>query len=278
MIGDYQKNHVYFSSLLPELHPKEYELIISILTKHRIPYDLLENTKDIWCRDYMPVQVDESHLVQFRYEPSYLKDELNIQSEPLTIELPKGLVRKESALNIDGGNITCSKSKTILTDRVIEENPDLSLLEITIELESELNTKVFYVPNIKEDMTGHIDGHLRFVDENTIVVNQLEHEFKYWQNGFREMITKSGLAYHEMPWFIPKFKTKKESAIGSYVNYLHLENLIIFPIFECEGNKDKEALQVIKKLFPNTIIETININAIAEKGGLMNCISWSLKK
>lgn len=92
------------------------------------------------------------------------------------------------------------------------------------------------------------------------------------------MIAKSGLAYHEMPWFIPKFKTKKESAIGSYVNYLHLENLIIFTIFQCEGNKDKEALQVIKKLFPNTIVETININTIAEKGGLMNCISWSLKK
>ena len=276
MIPDWNKNQVYFSGLLSEQFPDEFDSITAILKKHGLNFELLENTKDIWARDYMPIQVDESLLVQFRYEPSYLKKDLNRQTDPLNIQLPEGFKRKISALNIDGGNITCSTSKTILTNRIITENPSLSLLEITIELESILNTKVFYVPNIKEDMTGHVDGHLRFIDENTIVVNQLENELNYWQIGFNKMIRKSGLKYHEMPWFIPNFKTSEESAIGSYVNYLHLQNLIVFPIFECEGNKDKEALKLIQQLFPNHIIETININKIAEEGGLMNCITWTI--
>jgi len=113
------------------------------------------------------------------------------------------------------------------------------------------------------------------MDNENIVVNQLAGEYKYWQKSFSKMIAESGLNYVEMPWFIPSFKTSKKSAIGSYVNYLHLDDLIIFPIFDCEGNKDDEALEVIHNLFPNHTIEPIIINDIAKQGGLMNCITWT---
>ena len=89
------------------------------------------------------------------------------------------------------------------------------------------------------------------------------------------MIAASGLRYVEMPWFTPSLKTSKQSAIGSYVNYLHLDDLIIFPVFDCKGNKDAEALKVIHNLFPNHNIESVVINDIAEEGGLMNCITWT---
>ena len=181
-------------------------------------------------------------------------------------------------MNIDGGNVTCSSSKAILTKRVFKENLNLSAVEVKNELEKRLNSTVFFVDDIKNDMTGHIDGHLRFVDEERIVVNELVGELKYWQKSFFQMIDESKLSYTEIPWFIPKSKSKPESAIGSYVNYLQLDNLIVFPVFECEGDKDEEAIRVITKLFPNHIIETININAIAENGGVMNCITWTLKQ
>jgi agmatine deiminase len=136
---------------------------------------------------------------------------------------------------------------------------------------------VYFVSGLdkKDDMTGYIDGCLRFVDNKTIVVNRLADEETFWQRSFYEMITASGLSYFEMPWFTPSLKTLDESAIGSYVNYLHLDNLIIFPNFDCEGNKDAEALKVIYNLFPNHNIEPVIINDIAEEGGLMNCITWT---
>jgi agmatine deiminase len=33
----------------------------------------LENTKDIWCRDYMPVKSSAGKNLLFNYNPSYLK-------------------------------------------------------------------------------------------------------------------------------------------------------------------------------------------------------------
>jgi len=61
------------------------------------------------------------------------------------------------------------------------------------------------------------------------------------------------------------------------VNYLEIGNLIVFPVFELEGNKDEEAFDLISSLYPNKFIERINITDIAIEGGLMNCISWNIK-
>ena len=276
MIPDWKKNQVYCSSLLPEQFPTEFDKIKAILKKHSIQFKLLENTKDIWCRDYMPVQLKENNLLQFRYEPSYLKNDLHLQTNPNKVLLPTGFKLLKSMLNIDGGNITCSSTKAILTRRIFKENPTLSSSDILSELKNLLEVEIFLVDDINTDMTGHIDGQIRFVSDESILVNEVALEYKYWQRSFYKMISKSKLTYHEMPWFIPSFKTKKNSSIGSYVNYLQIDNLIIFPIFECQGNKDRESLQVIKRVFPNSTIETININAIADEGGLMNCITWSI--
>lgn len=68
------------------------------------------------------------------------------------------------------------------------------------------------------------------------------------------------------------------SAIGCYENYLEVGRLILFPIFEVQNNKDQVALNVIKKLFPDRIIEYVNINEIDEEGGLLNCISGTVER
>jgi agmatine deiminase len=62
-----------------------------------------------------------------------------------------------------------------------------------------------------------------------------------------------------------------------YINYLEVGNLIILPKFEIEGNRDQEAFDLFKTLFPNRPVEQVNINSIAEEGGLLNCITWNIK-
>ena len=275
MIPDWQKKSVFVSSVLAEKYALDFKKIKEILNKHSVECRFIHQTKDIWARDYMPVQVGLDKFVQFRYEPEYLNGFVDLRTIPSEIEMLKDYTIESSTINLDGGNVVCSKDKVILTNRVFKENPGLSKNEVQTELERIFDSQVYFVSDVTSDMTGHIDGHLRFVDNENIVVNQLAGEYKYWQNSFSKMIAESGLNYVEMPWFIPHFKTSKQSAIGSYVNYLHLDDLIIFPIFDCEGNKDAEALQVIHNLFPNHNIEPVVINDIARQGGLMNCITWT---
>ena len=84
MIENKNTNIVYLSDLLQtdERFEKTCNRLKQIFEKRNIKYKFLKSTKDIWCRDYMPVQVENDKFIQFRYEPSYLKDELNLQSDP----------------------------------------------------------------------------------------------------------------------------------------------------------------------------------------------------
>jgi len=280
MITDEETNTVYFSDLIqskPESKP-DFERLKLVLDKHNVNYRFLKDTKDIWCRDFMPIQVDESKFVQFRYEPSYLKNYLNLQSDPEIVLRSNGIKASFSNINLEGGNVIKWSDKAILTKRVFKENPEIGENELIKKIETELEAEILFIPDIAEDMTGHADGHLRFIDEKTVLVNELENELKYWQTGFLKMVKDAKLDLIELPWFEHRNKNHSESAIGVYVNYLEMGNLILFPIFEIEGNKDDEAVEVIASVFPERTVETININEVGKYGGLLNCITWTIKQ
>ena len=64
---------VFMSELLMSQYPEICNNLIRIFKKHHINYSFIKETKDIWCRDYMPVQIESEKFIQFRYDPSYLK-------------------------------------------------------------------------------------------------------------------------------------------------------------------------------------------------------------
>ena len=65
MIASKETNSVYFSELLSsdKRFAKTCNVLTDLLEKHSIKYDFLKATKDIWCRDYMPIQIDEENFV-----------------------------------------------------------------------------------------------------------------------------------------------------------------------------------------------------------------------
>ena len=89
-------------------------------------------------------------------------------------------------------------------------------------------------------MTSHAAGYARFINSNTVLANQLNKEYKYWRDGFLQMIRQSGLKYIKMPWLEQKDKKYENTATGSFVNYLKIGNMIIFPIFEIPSNFDQK--------------------------------------
>jgi agmatine deiminase len=72
MVPDWQTNRVYFSRLLPKGVPKLWAKLEKTLKGHGVPIKLLDHTRDIWARDYCPVQVAPGRWVKFRFEPDYL--------------------------------------------------------------------------------------------------------------------------------------------------------------------------------------------------------------
>ena len=282
MITDKETNTVYFSKLLKttEEFIPSCNLITSILEKHKINPIFLDGTKDIWARDYMPIQTEINRFIQFRYEPTYLKDELNLQSIPEDVCSQNHISPIFSPINLDGGNVVKWDNKVMITDRIFSENPEYSDKSLLVkEIEKLLDVECIIIPQIRPayDFTGHADGLVKFIDQSIVLGNTLEFEFKYWSSGMRKVISEHNLEYIEMPSFEYKDKNYPETAIGCYMNYLEIGDLIIFPIFEVPNNKDKQAVDTIKSIYPNKHIETININDIVRHGGLMNCISWNIK-
>ena len=126
-----------------------------------------------------------------------------------------------------------------------------------------------------EDFTGHADGMVRFVNKSTILGNRLSDDYKYIQDDRRKIIKKYNLKYIDVPFFSTKDSKHRDSAIGIYVNYLEVNNLIVVPVFGRE--EDKEAVDIIQKAFPDKVIETINYNEVAIEGGLLNCTTWVVR-
>jgi agmatine deiminase len=282
MVTSKETNTVYFSEILrsDERFTKTCNALTELLAKHSIKYDFLKATKDIWCRDYMPIQIEKEKFVQFRYEPSYLKDELELQSDPKEVCKANNVKPQFSKINIDGGNVVNWSDRAIITDRVFDENPEyLSKNKLITEIEKLLEVEIIVIPQIKSDLTGHADGMVRFVDRNTLLGNNREQEYKYWKNGINKILKEKSINYIDIP-FLDDFKDKNfpDHAIGCYINYLEVEDLIVLPIFETEKNKDQEVYDKFRKIFPDRKIETINYNEIGFYGGLLNCTTWTIKQ
>ena len=273
------KEVVYLSELLKEQFPESFNRLTSILNKHNVDYRLLKGTKDIWCRDYMPIQTESGKLVQFRYEPSYLKGKKeweDSRSDVSEVCRLNGFRPLFSNINLDGGNVLLCSGRAIVSDRIFTENPEYTDKEQLVkEISNLLEAEVIIIPAQKGDMTGHADGMVRFVDHDTILGNNRTEEYKYWTNGIEKVLKDYNLNYIDVPFFYDYKDSKHpDHAIGVYVNYLEVGNLIVLPVFEVEGNKDADAIAAFKKIFPDKIIETINYNDVALEGGVLNCTTW----
>jgi agmatine deiminase len=282
MIIDAECNTVYFSEKLQENFPEEFQRISEALSPFEyINIKLLKGTKDEWARDYMPIQTAAKRLIKFRYQPSYEVRAKWTESKKVIKANNLKTYFSEHNINLDGGNVVKWKDKVIITDRVIIENHiyknDHELLYQRIAEDLQTEVIVIKAHSEKDDMTGHADGMLRFVNEHTLIGNRLSEEYKPIRESIEGMLKKHQFNYIDLPFFIDQDENHY-SAIGVYVNFLEIADVILFPIFNHPKQKNDEALEIMKKSFPERKIIPINIDAVGKHGGLMNCISWCLKE
>ena len=285
MITDQETNFVYFSELFKQQFELEYSEITSILAKHEIGFDSLPKTKDIWCRDYMPIQISETEFIEYRYDPDYLQSKKyrKLKTYPDLVCDKIGLKTIKSDLIIDGGNVVKSKNGIILTDKIILENKDFYNQNQLREILKEIFKieKITIIPWDKEDENeyfGHSDGMVRFISENKVLINGYFKEYsEKFQNYFFGELKNSELEFIELKFDV---KNPNEKLNWGYINFLQTKNVIIIPQFGID--EDEQAFEQFEKIFPEFAkenrIEKVNSARIIEGGGVLNCLTWNIKK
>lgn len=267
---------LWFSGLLPILYPEFYERLSIVLERHRINYHLLPKTKDIWARDYMPIQIGVNDFIQFVYDPDYLMplEYRCLKSDPDEVCVGLNVKRKKSGLIVDGGNVIRTSNKVLMCEKVFKENPGFSRNEVVKQLEDLFETEqIIFVPWDKHDYTGHADGMVRFVDDDTVIINEPTNENPHFEKQLRSCLKDTGLAIIEIPYTAPNDPTFI-SAKGLHLNYLQMNMDVIVPVFN--QATDEKALRILENVYKGKRVTTIDCNEIAAEGGVLNCISWNI--
>lgn len=277
MLTDSLTNTVYFSSLLPEKCLILNAHLIDALQKHGIPYGYLSGTKDIWCRDYMPIQVNAERFVFFKYTPDYLQDKagLRIQTNPDDVfqveeNNLKKLLPQSSTIDLvlDGGNVVKCDDVVVMTDKVFVENKDKTPAEVERILRDTFQCEIIFLP-WDGDMCGHSDGIIHYAGNNRVLITNYKDFSRYYYYRYLKILEKK---FEVIPL---KYNAKRFHARSwAYINFLQIGNLLLVPQLGLE--EDIQALEQISKAFPNC--DTVGIPALeaVRRGGALNCISWNI--
>jgi agmatine/peptidylarginine deiminase len=278
MISDKDTNTIYFSGLLKtdSRFSGTLEQIISTLDNYGAKVNFLHSTKDIWARDYMPIQISENKFIEYRYDPDYLqgnwKGSRDLKTYPDIVCASIKLPTEKTDLIMDGGNFVKSSDCIILTDKIVKEN---RLSYTKIELIKKLHetfhvNKVVLIPSDELDDYGHSDGMIRFIDNNTVLINHF-----YKDNSvMKYRLKQAGLKME----FIDYKVKRKDVRNWAYLNFLQTKDLIILPKFEID--EDAQAFEHIENFYSDYKgkIVQVEMNEIVRFGGALNCITWTTKE
>ena len=90
----------------------------------------------------------------------------------------------------------------------------------------------------------------------------------------RKILEREGYEVTEM--LFDSVDNKHPEWNWAYINFLHVGDKIIVPIFGIK--EDKIALAYIRNAYPYCIVESIRLRNIASNGGGLHCITWNIIK
>lgn len=279
MTTDNETNFLYLADCLPKKYAEFFQRFEKVLNLCNIDFALLPDTKDIWAVDYMPIQIESNIFVQFHYNPDYLRITKKWRKTISDVDVickKIGASPIKSHIILDGGNVIRTTDKVIMCDKVFLENPTIIEKDLIKELQYLFQIdKLIFIPTHPNDFIGHADGMVRFYDSNTVLINDYSKESIEFQLRFRLALLNAGLDLIEIP-YNPYQNKKILHANGFYINFLQMEQVIVIPTFGIK--EDESVVELFEQLFKGKNIETIESNDIALGGGILNCITWNIKK
>ena len=126
------------------------------------------------------------------------------------------------------------------------------------------------------DIFGHADGVLRFVHDGLVVINDYRHVDRHFGKQLRCVLRRHRLDRVELPYFIEQRTVHGiPSALGNYVNFLRLQQLLIVPAYGVPT--DELALRKLSGLVPDVPVVSLDCRGLARHGGVLNCATWTVQ-
>lgn len=283
LYGRYYGNHmvdsltdtVFFSDLLPEKCPTLYQNLDKILKDNDIDHRLLSHTKDIWCRDYMPIQTRERRFVFYKYNPDYLQTKYYQRTITDVNHIGNiDCLRQDGEvvdldLVIDGGNVVRCDDKIVMTEKVFYENKDKSRNEVQRVLEEAFECDIILLPWDRNEIFGHSDGIVHYAGDNRVLMTNYADFDAAKARQFEKILEK----YIEIIPLRYNVKRKHERS-WAYINFLQIGKLVLVP--QLGIPEDEQAMLQIADAMPRCKVIGVPALEAVRKGGALNCISWNV--
>lgn len=269
---------VYFSDLFPKRFPACFDALKGLLNEHGILCRLISGTRDIWIRDYAPIQIAPDRFVQFQYAPDYLRGEFASTITPPEVFAQLRWLENvtNSDIILDGGNVVRAPGTAILTDKIYRENPGWERPHLREALRGLLQVeRLIIVPKEPYDRIGHADAMVRFVSENEVVISDYSKIEPVFEKRFHQELTKGGLRIASSLPYVPTGERLNgiDSAVGNYVNFLDAGGLIVVPRYGLPV--EQTVTERMRRLYPTKTIASVDCKDLAAEGGVLNCVTWT---
>ncbi len=253
---------------------------------HIIPYD------DIWLRDSGPVYVfdkDDKWVQDYGYNAygADAGDDINYDKDNKLPSAINGIVNaKYEDFNdyiLERGNLESNGKDTVALNWDCQKarNPGWTKKKTEKLFRQVFGvTKVIWVEGHDplDITTGHIDGILRFVNENTVAIAKRTNPEEATFPGEIAMLNSAVIAAKNAGFNVERINIPGDVTFNGellpvfYKNYLVGNGFVLGMAF---GNEewDNEAKAKLKQLYPGRDVHMINTNILWNSGGGIHCVT-----
>lgn len=247
-------------------------------------------TADVWLRDTGPIFVKRSGKLtatcwEFnawgnKYDELLADRGLNEKVAALAgvSTVKTGMVLEGGSIDSNGAGLCLTSEQCLLNQN---RNPSLSKAQIEAKLKAHLGFRhVLWLGNgvAGDDTDGHVDDFARFVNEKTVVHAVAEEKgdenFKALDEN-RKLLQRyakiHGLKLVEMP-MPPVIEFDGKPLPASYCNFYIGNATVLVPVFKA-AKKDREALSILKEVFPSRDVVGLDCRCVVEGMGALHCVT-----
>jgi len=248
-------------------------------------------TADVWVRDYGPIFIKKKNQLAAtkwifnswgnKYEELKKDNEVGVEIAKLATNqiFEPGIILEGGSIDTNGLG-TCITTEQCLLNK--NRNPHLNKNQIEGYLMDNLGfTNIIWLEEgiAGDDTDGHVDGIVRFVNENTVVCaveddvtdenyNVLTKNIELLEKSQNQDGNKINLIPIPMP---RKIEIPERRLPASYANFYIGNSVVLLPVFN--DKNDKKVISIMNKLFPDRRIVGINSEALVYGYGGVHCIT-----
>lgn len=245
----------------------------------------------IWIRDYGPWtiyhnDVDSLMIADYIYNRPWRPDDDKIPAyiaQHLGLPIYEAIEAPYDWVHSGGNNLRDGLGTIFSSDLILDENPFKTEAEIDQIANLYFGVDRYVkLPSLPYDVIHHLDMHMRFIDEETIIIGeypegvsdgpQIEANIEYLLN---EVPTPFGNPYRIIRMPMPPDDDGRypdqNGDYRTYTNSLFVNGTVLVPTYD--EQYDTTALRIYEESLPGYNIVGIDCNGIIPSLGAIHCIT-----